>query len=116
MSLNIDSREGTGRTDIFTGTTANAGCVIDSRNHGRLLIVLIELHHFNGSCRTMAGAVAALHLVGNRHTILLNKDCMTYLYRRFFFFINKVDSSSRTHLRTARTLRTTETTLVRHLW
>ena len=81
MSLNIDSREGTSRTDIFTGTTANAGCVIDSGNHGRLLIVLIKWYHLNGSCRTVAGAVAALHLVGNRHTVLLDKDGMTYLYR-----------------------------------
>ena len=115
MPLHIDGREGTRRTDILTGTTADAGRFVDSRHHGRLLVVRIERHHLDGARRTMAGTVATIHLVCQHHTVLLDPNGMTNLDGGFLWFVDELDGSGRTNLRTACTLRTAVTMLVRHL-
>ena len=83
VPLDVDGREGTRRTDILTGSAANAGSLVDSRNHGRCLIILVKGHHLDGTSGTVTGTVAALHLIGNGHTILLDPYGMTYLDRGF---------------------------------
>ena len=116
MPLDIDSREGTRRTDILTGSAADAGSIVDGGNHGRLLAIGIQRHHLNGSRGTMAGTVAALHLISQHHAVLLDPHGVTYLDGRLLIFIDGLDSTSRADLRTARTLRTTMAPLIGHLW
>ena len=114
VSFDNDGREGTRRTDILTGAAADASLFVDGRHHGRLLVVLVEHHHLDGSRRTVAGTVATLHAVGQRHAILLNPHGVTDMNSTLLGFVERHDGTGRTNLRTARTLRTTIATLVGH--
>ena len=114
MAFYIDGREGTRRTNILTGTAADTGRLVDSGNQGRLLIVLVERHHLDGSRRTVAGTVAALHLISQHYTVLLNPNSMPNLNRTLLYIVEWLDGSRRTDLRTACTLRTAVTFLIRH--
>ena len=80
VTLNDDGRERTGRTDIFTSTTADADLLIDGRYPWRLVVILVQLYHFDGTRRTVAGTVAAVHTVAHRHTVLLNPHGVAYLH------------------------------------
>jgi len=62
MTFNVDGCQWAHRTQVFTGTTADAHSLVDGRNRGRQVVVRIRGHHLDGSCRTMAGAVAAFRL------------------------------------------------------
>ena len=114
VTFDIDGREGSRRTDILTGTTTDTGSLIDSGHHRRLLIILVERHHLDSSCRTVTGTVATRHIVGDGHTVLLDPHGMTDLDRRLLNFVNQFNGSSWTNLRATRTLRTAMTTLIRH--
>ena len=58
-------------------------------------------HHFDGSHRTVAGTVAALHIIGQYHTVLLDPYGMANLRGDFVFVLDRLDGTSRTDLRTA---------------
>jgi hypothetical protein len=60
----------------------------------------------------MAGAVATLYPIGNRHAVLLDPYGMTNLDRGLLVLINRFDSPSRTNLRAAVTLWATIAMLV----
>ena len=79
VAFYVDGREGTCRTQILTGTTAYATVFVDSRNVGRCLVVGVAGYHLNGTDRTVAGAVAAFHTIGQRNTVFLDPYGMTYL-------------------------------------
>ena len=79
VSFYIDSRERTCGTQIFAGTTAYTACLVDSRNVGRCLVVGVAGYHLDGADRTVAGAVAAFHTIGQRNTVFLDPYGMTYL-------------------------------------
>ena len=114
MSLNVDSGERTSGTNILAGTAAYTGFLVDDRHHGRLLVILVEHHHLNGSCWAVAGTVATLHAVGDRHTVLLDPHGMAYLDRRLLGLVYLDDGSCGTDFRTTCTLRTAVTALIRH--
>ena len=114
VTFDVDGREGTRRTDVLTGSAANAGSLVDSRNHGRFLIILVKGHHLDGTSGTVTGTVAALHLIGNGHTILLDPYGMTYLDRGFLVLVDFHYSTCRTDFRAARTLRTAVPQFIRH--
>ena len=79
MAFYVDGREGTCRTQVLTGTTAYAACLVDSRYVGRRLVVWVAGHHLDGANRTMAGTVAALYTISQRNTVFLNPYGMTNL-------------------------------------
>ena len=112
VTLNIDSRERTRRTNILTGTTTDAGSLVDGGNQRRLLVVLIKLHHLDSTRRTMTGTVTTLHLVCQHHTVLLDPYGMTNLDGRFLYGRDRLDGTGRTYLRAAATLRSAKATLV----
>ena len=80
MSFHVDSREGTRRANIFAGTATDAGGLVDHRDGGRFLVILIEQHHFDGSRRTMTGTVTALYPIGDSYAVLFNPNRMSNLY------------------------------------
>ena len=114
MSLDVDGREGTRRTDVLTGSAANAGSLVDSRNHGRLLVILVKGYHLDGTSGTMTGTVATLDFVGDGHAVLLDPYGMTYLDRGFLVLVDFHYSTCRTDFRAARTLRTAVPQFIRH--
>ena len=114
MSFNDNGREGTRWTDILTGATADTDVLVDSRHHGRLVIIRIRRHHLNGSRRTVARTVAALHTIRQRHAVLLDPHGMANLNRRLLNIIERFDSTRRTDIGAARTLWTAIAALVRH--
>ena len=63
-------------------------------------------HHLYGADRAVAGAVAALHLIGDADAILLYPYGMTYLDGRFVGFRYRPDSTCRTNFRTLGTFGT----------
>ena len=114
VTLDIDGRERARRTDILTGTAADAHILIDYGNLQRLLIIRIGRYHLDGTSRTVTSTVAARHTVGERNTVLLDPDGMANLNRGFLHLVEWLNRSGRAHIRTARALRTTIATLVRH--
>ena len=114
VSFDVDGRERTRRTNIFAGSTADTSGIVDGRNHWRFLVVLIEWNHLDSTRRTMAGTVAALHLVCQYHAVFLDPYSMTYLDRCLLVLVDRLDSSCRTNLRAAITLRAAIAMLVRH--
>ena len=79
VTFDVDSREGTRRTQIFAGSAANAAGLVDGRDVGRLLVVRIAGNHLDGSHRTVACTVATLHTVVDGHTVLLDEHGVTNL-------------------------------------
>ena len=112
MPLDHNCRERTGWANIFTGTAANAGLLIDGGYPGRLFIVFVQGNHLDGSGRTVAFTVTTLHAVGHGHTVLLDKDGMTYLDGRFLVTVYQMESPSRTNLRATCTFRAAEASFV----
>ena len=77
MSFHIDGTEGAGRTEVLAGTATDATLGVDNGYLHRMLVGGITGHHLDGSRRTMAGAVAALHPVGQRNTVFPDPYGMT---------------------------------------
>ena len=89
VSLDIDGREGTGRTQVFAGATAYAAGFVDCGNVGRLLVIRVRGYHLDGTDRAMAGTVATLYTVGQRDTVLLNPYGMAHLRRGLVFRLDR---------------------------
>ena len=81
MPLDIDGTERTCRTKVLAGTATDATLYIDNRNLRRLVIFGIGKHHRDGTGRTMAGTIATLYPIRQRHAVLLDPYGMAYLGR-----------------------------------
>ena len=71
MSFHIDCAERACRTQVLTCAAADAAFGIDNGYFGGLRISGVRSHHLYGADRAVAGAVAALHLIGDADAILL---------------------------------------------
>ena len=100
MSFHIDCAERACRTQVITCAAADAAFGIDNGYLGGLRISGVRSHHLYGADRAVAGAVAALHLIGDADAILLNPYGMTDLDGRFLGEACQMDGIGRTHLRT----------------
>jgi hypothetical protein len=98
MPLYIDGRERTRGTHILTGTAAYATALVDSGDRGRQVVVGVKGHHLDGTGRTMAGTVAALHAVVHADAVLLDEDGMAYLDARLLLNVYPADGTGRTDL------------------
>lgn len=78
MSLDVYRTERTCGTKVLACSATYATLSVYHRNLGRLIVIGINMHHKNGSRRTMARTVATFNSIGNRQTILLNPYGMTY--------------------------------------
>ena len=114
MSFHIDCAERACRTQVFTCAAADAAFGIDNGYFGGLRISGVRSHHLYGADRAVAGAVAALHLIGDADAILLYPYGMTYLDGRFVGFRYRPDSTCRTNFRTLGTFGTAVAALVGH--
>ena len=122
VAFNMNSREGTHRAEVFTGTAADAATFIDSRNERReirinvfgqlhLYLTLVnsidQRYHLNGTYGTMAFAVSTLCLSNGRDTLVGHNDGMAYLDARLLYVIDGLDGSCGAHITASCTLRTT---------
>ena len=114
MSFHIDCAERACRTQVLTCAAADAAFGIDNGYFGGLRISGVRSHHLYGADRAVAGAVAALHLIGDADAILLYPYGMTYLDGRFVGFRYRPDSTCRTNFRTLGTFGTAVAALVGH--
>ena len=114
MPFHIDRRERTGRTEVLTSTAADAHGLVDSRDAGAPLILWVEGHHLDGTRGAYAGTMAALHLIGDDHTVLLYPYGMTNLRARFLLQRDWADGIRRTYVGAAVTLRAAVAAFVAH--
>ena len=114
MPFHIDCAERACRTQILTCAAADAAFGIDNGYFGGLRISGARSHHLYGADRAVAGAVAALYLIGDANAILLYPYGMTYLDGRFVGFRYRPDSTCRTNFRTLGTFGTAISAFVRH--
>ena len=70
MAFDINGAERTRRTQVLACAAPDAPLGIDGRNPDGAHVVAVGGHHQDSSRGTMAGAVAALHTVGQRNAIL----------------------------------------------
>ena len=114
VTFDVDGAEGTCRTQIFTGSAADAAGFVDGRDVGRLLVVRIAGNHFDGTHRTVACTVATLDTIVDGHTVLLDEHGVTYLCGSLVFGFDGQDGTSGANLRTTVALRATIAAFVRH--
>ena len=81
MSLYIDGTVGTCRTQVLTGTAADAALHIDDRDVARAGIALVGGYHLDSSRGAMTLAVAAVDIIGEYDTVLTNPYGMPHLSR-----------------------------------
>ena len=115
MAFHIDSRQRARRTKVLASAATDASFDIDSRYLQGFRIGRVGCHHLDRIRRTMAGTVAALDTVGDRHTVSLHPYGVADLDRRLILFRNRQDRTRRTYLGTFRTFGTAIAALVRHL-
>ena len=114
VTFDVDGAEGTCRTQIFTGSAANAAGFVDCREVGRLLVVRIAGNHFDGTHRTVACTVATLDTIVDGHTVLLDEHGVTYLCGSLVFGFDGQDGTSGANLRTTVALGTAVTQFIAH--
>ena len=104
-SFYVDCAERPCRTEVFTGSAADAACFVYGRHHCfsvlafpfpvafaasmtlAVSVVFADLaarYHDNGSGRAVACAVAAGYSVSERYAVFPDPYCMSYGYGRFF--------------------------------
>ena len=74
VAFDVDGGEGTGRTEVLAGTTADTLGFVYGRDVGSEFVIRIQRHHLDGAGGTMAGTVAAFYSVGDGDTVLLDPD------------------------------------------
>ena len=113
MPLYVDAGEGTGRAEVLAGTAADASSLVDGWNHG-LGLVTIEGHHLNGTGRTVACTVTAVHTVRHADTVLPHPYGMADLYGGLVCQGDGFDGTSGADAGAAVALRAAEASLVAH--
>ena len=107
VSFHMNGRQRSDGTYVFAGSAADAEAFVDGGNRRREVVVRIAGHHGDGSRRTVACTVAALIDTIGGDALLGNDDGVACLDGGLLLAVNGFDSTSRTHLGTARALRTT---------
>ena len=97
MSFHIDGREGTCGTEVFTGTAADATVLVDGGHQDGLSIVFV-IHHLDGSCGTVAGAVAATDAIGEHYAVVFDPYGVADMDDGLLFFSDGFDSTGGTDL------------------
>ena len=101
MPFDIDSAEGASRTEVLAGTAAYAALGVNHRDARRSIVARLRWHHLYCAYRAVAGTVATLHAIGERHAILFHPHSMTYVNSRFFGGGYLDNRPGGTHLRAA---------------
>lgn len=114
VSLHVYGAERTCGAQILAGSAAYATLDVDGGDFGRILSVGIRRHHGYGLRGTVAGAVAALDVVGEGYAVLLDPHGVAYLYRRLVGCRDRIDGSRGAHLRALHALGTAVAAFVRH--
>ena len=114
MSLHVDGAERTRRTQVLACAAPDAPLGIDGRNPDGVHVAAVGGHHQDSPRGTMAGAVAALHTVGQRNAVLPDPYGMTDAGGGFLLDGDRSDGSRRADLRTPRALRTAVASFVGH--
>lgn len=114
MPLYVDGTEWLGRTKILARSATDATALVDGRELRRVLILRICRNHHDGSRRTVAGAVAAFHTIGEDDAVLLRPHCMTNLYARLILLLDRLDGTGRTNLAASVALWSAVATFIRH--
>ena len=105
MSFDVDGTERTCRTQILASSTTDTMLGIHHGDSGRIIHIRIGRNHLYGSCRTMPGAVAAIHTIGQRDAVLLYPYGVADLDGRFVCCRDFQDGPRRADLRTLRAFR-----------
>ena len=79
VSLHINGRERSCRTQILTRSATYAARCVYGRYLGRCVVFRISVYHRYGSYRTMACTVATLHTIRQWYAIFLYPHGMPYL-------------------------------------
>ena len=114
VSFDIDRTERTRRAKVFARAAADAPLFVHNGDFRRIRRIGIGRNHRNGSRRTMASAVAAIHPVRKRHAVLFHPDGMADLNRRFFRKTGQAYRIRRTNLGAFSALRTQRLGEVHH--
>ena len=116
VPLHVDGTEWFRRTEILARSASDATAQVDGRELWRSLVVRVCRNHHDGSRRTVAGAVATFHSIGEDDAILLRPHRMTYLNARFIFLLDRFDGTGRTNLAASVALWSAIASLIRHRW
>ena len=81
-ALHVDCAEGACRAKVLAGPAPDATFLVHNRYLGRIGVGGIGRHHQYGPGRTVAGTVAAVYAVGQRHAVLLYPHGVPYLCGR----------------------------------
>lgn len=107
MPFDIDGTERTCGAKIFTSTAADTPFFVHNRYFRGVRHIRFGRNHRDGSCRAVPRAIATIHSVRERHTILPYPHGMANLNGGFVGCGNRKYGSCRTDLRALRAFRTT---------
>lgn len=111
VALHVDSTERACGTQVLAGTATDTPLGVDGRHS---VGTTINMHHCDSPRRAMAGAVAALHIIGKRHTILAYPYGVPHLRGGLVFTGDGTDSPCGAYLAATGTFRAAVTSLVGH--
>ena len=114
VPLYVDGREGACGAQVFAGSAADAACRVYGGHFHFYAVGGGVWYHGDGPCRTVAGAVAALHTVGQWDAVLLDPYGMAYLRGGLDLRRNGLDGPSGAHGGAAVALWPTVAALVAH--
>ena len=84
VTFDIYCAERAHRAEVFAGSAAYAALGVNHRDARRSIVARLRWHHLYCAYRAVAGTVATLHAIGERHAILFHPHRMTYVNSRFF--------------------------------
>ena len=120
VSFNVDCGDRTCGAHMFASATANAFRFINTWHHGRVLVILVELNHGDGTGGAVARAVATRHwsailgLVACGDAQEVCPHGSTNLGRCLLLQCDGLDGSGGAHLRAAVALGTAVATFIAH--
>ena len=128
VSFYVYCSERPGRTEVFTGSAADAfflvydrdpySCTFFFRIASRPMATAVsvpDFDHLDGSCRTVPCTVSAFDVIGHDDAVLLDPYSMAYLYGGFFGDSNRPYRSGRADIGTFRAFRPAVSTFIGHL-